>query len=177
MKSATHIGTCQACGNAQKLPNGVLSNHGYTKQWGFFNGICAGAKRAPFEQSCDFIVECIENAQLEIERLKKQAETTRQSNSTTVKVRTYIKKSRFYTWVEGTVDFENKCVNYYHPEQNGKIAFYDLNAYESSDEENLKKINEKFAKSLEKTISEYERYVEWQKGRIVNWKQTELKPI
>ena len=32
MAKATHIGTCQCCGSQQKLPSGVLSNHGYTEE-------------------------------------------------------------------------------------------------------------------------------------------------
>lgn len=52
---ATHDGTCQVCGNYQKLPGGNLSKHGYTKQWGFFSGTCWGAENLPFEQSKDLI--------------------------------------------------------------------------------------------------------------------------
>lgn len=49
-KKATHSGTCQCCGRVQKLPNGRLSNHGYTVDWGFFNGTCGGSKELPLEQ-------------------------------------------------------------------------------------------------------------------------------
>lgn len=48
--AATHKGTCQACGRLQKLPKGRLSNHGYTVDWGFFQGVCSGAKALPLEE-------------------------------------------------------------------------------------------------------------------------------
>jgi hypothetical protein len=47
---ATHLGTCQLCGSFQKLPNGVLADHGYNINWGSFVGVCSGSRRAPFEQ-------------------------------------------------------------------------------------------------------------------------------
>jgi hypothetical protein len=51
---ATHYGTCQLCGSLQKLPDGVLANHGYQVDWHQFHGICHGAGHPPFEQSKDF---------------------------------------------------------------------------------------------------------------------------
>jgi hypothetical protein len=49
-KKATHQGTCQSCGRLQKLPRGRLSKHGYTVDWGFFNGVCGGAGYKPLEE-------------------------------------------------------------------------------------------------------------------------------
>lgn len=49
-KKATHTGTCQSCGRRQKLPGGRLSKHGYTVDWGYFNGICSGAEHKPLEE-------------------------------------------------------------------------------------------------------------------------------
>lgn len=37
---ATHQGECQICDRVQKLPNNVLSQHGYKVEFGFFNGVC-----------------------------------------------------------------------------------------------------------------------------------------
>jgi hypothetical protein len=48
-KKATHRGTCQCCGRLQKLPGGLLSKHGYTVDWGYFNGVCWGAHHQPLE--------------------------------------------------------------------------------------------------------------------------------
>lgn len=59
MAKATHIGHCQVCGSRQKLPNGLLAKHGYTVDYGFFNGVCFGAGHLPFEQSKDLVVQDI----------------------------------------------------------------------------------------------------------------------
>lgn len=56
---ATHVGECQICGRVQMLPNGKLSNHGYTVRCGFFSGICQGAGHLPFEQSQDAIAPVV----------------------------------------------------------------------------------------------------------------------
>jgi len=61
---ATHYGTCQLCGSLQKLPNGVLANHGYQVDWHQFHGICHGAGHPPFEQSKDFAVDQLRRAEL-----------------------------------------------------------------------------------------------------------------
>lgn len=56
---ATHYGTCQLCGSLQKLPSGVLAQHGYQIHWHEFTGICKGSGHLPFEQS-----KCIAEAQI-----------------------------------------------------------------------------------------------------------------
>ncbi len=47
----THRGTCQACGSVQAVDNvsGLLAKHGYTVNWGYFNGTCQGSGRKPAE--------------------------------------------------------------------------------------------------------------------------------
>src|SRR5690349_9600304 len=43
----THTGTCQACGRQQAVDNTVLhkiAKHGYTVNFGYFNGVCFGAR-------------------------------------------------------------------------------------------------------------------------------------
>ncbi len=62
MKS-THKGHCQVCGGLQMLPGGTLSLHGYKVTYGFFSGICHGAKAKPFEQAHDLVDEAIVRAQ------------------------------------------------------------------------------------------------------------------
>ncbi len=45
MSKHTHRGTCQACGSVQAVSNagGRIAKHGYTVDYGFFSGICAGS--------------------------------------------------------------------------------------------------------------------------------------
>jgi len=60
---ATHYGTCQLCGSSQKLPSGVLAQHGYQIHWNQFHGICFGSGQLPFEQSKDFTEEYIRRSE------------------------------------------------------------------------------------------------------------------
>jgi len=47
---ATHNGTCQACGRSQAVKsNGRLAKHGYTVDYGYFNGTCSGSDKQPLE--------------------------------------------------------------------------------------------------------------------------------
>ena len=51
MTKATHNGTCQACGRVQAVKaNGRLAKHGYTVEYGYFNGTCSGSDSLPLEQ-------------------------------------------------------------------------------------------------------------------------------
>ena len=60
MRAATHEGECQVCGRVQKLPNGTLAKHGYTVQWGFFEGTCWGADSLPLEVDNSLLAQAIE---------------------------------------------------------------------------------------------------------------------
>jgi hypothetical protein len=66
----THTGTCQACGRQQAVGNdtGRIAKHGYTVDWGYFNGVCHGAGKQPAEVDVTYtrrlIVECGRDAEL-----------------------------------------------------------------------------------------------------------------
>jgi hypothetical protein len=47
----THTGTCQACGRRQAIHiyGGMIAKHGYTTDYGFFNGVCGGSDHLPLE--------------------------------------------------------------------------------------------------------------------------------
>ena len=48
---STHTGTCQACGRRQAvhINTGNIAKHGYTTDYGFFNGTCGGSDELPLE--------------------------------------------------------------------------------------------------------------------------------
>lgn len=50
--TSTHTGICQACGRRQAVhvKTGNLAKHGYTTEYGFFNGTCQGSDHLPLEQ-------------------------------------------------------------------------------------------------------------------------------
>ncbi len=72
MAKATHNGTCQACGNVQaNTPNGI-AKHGYTVDWGFFNGVCPGSDRPALEISrhyADGTIQRLEDGADQLEAL------------------------------------------------------------------------------------------------------------
>ena len=60
--SATHTGICQLCGKRHMLPGGKLAKHGYTVDYGYFNGTCRGSDELPFEQSKDVAEKALAGA-------------------------------------------------------------------------------------------------------------------
>ena len=52
----THRGHCQACGRVQAVDtaNNLLAKHGYTVDFGYFDGICKGSDRKPLEVDKSF---------------------------------------------------------------------------------------------------------------------------
>lgn len=71
-RAATHFGECQYCGRQQKLPGGVLADHGYSLVWGWRNGTCPGSRQKPFETHTDFLKQSIEDAKKQIAAHKKK---------------------------------------------------------------------------------------------------------
>jgi len=49
---ATHNGTCQICGNEQAVnaKTGKIAKHGYTVEWGYFEGVCPGSNELPLQK-------------------------------------------------------------------------------------------------------------------------------
>lgn len=48
-RTATHNGHCQCCGRLQAHTPRGIAKHGYTTEYGFFNGTCSGSDRQPLE--------------------------------------------------------------------------------------------------------------------------------
>lgn len=86
-----HKGTCQICGRSQKLPGGVLSKHGYTTRWGFFEKVCPGSGHLPFEVSADMIERCRDSAAASAVEARQQAAQYRAG-----KLDDRLRNSRYY---------------------------------------------------------------------------------
>lgn len=55
---------CQICGRAIKANTGLIAHHGYTRPGdGYQTRSCEGARRLPYEVSCDAIADAITNRQ------------------------------------------------------------------------------------------------------------------
>ena len=186
---ATHIGSCQACGNVQKLPGGRLSLHGYDVRWHFFNGVCRGAKELPYEQSFDLIEKFIEQAQDNKTAVEAQIEQLNQPNRNGIAwVHEYYEADAThrsgYRWRQAEIIQEQKpldegrfyTVEYYvdHKEKHHRIdRGYNLTIWQVADILNAVYIKQ----VLQPRVDELTRYIGWQKQRIAEWKLTDLTPV
>tara|TARA_R100000734_G_C3307450_1_gene98043 strand:+ start:751 stop:1320 length:570 start_codon:yes stop_codon:yes gene_type:complete len=57
----THKGHCQCCGRVQAVRNnnGLMAKHGYTVDYGFFEGVCQGSDNLPLEVEKDLAEDTI----------------------------------------------------------------------------------------------------------------------
>lgn len=176
MSKATHYGTCQACGKEQKLPNGVLSKHGYTVQWSMFSGTCPGAKHKPFEQSKDLIENFIQTAEQTVTNYKKQITRLENSDDTkNVPFRNVIRHrgKSTYHWVQAEVKNEEIIL------PDGEILparrYADLRL--TDDKSIAKSLRERKIRWIEREIQSTEDYISWQKSRLTDWQPKELNVI
>lgn len=186
------------------LPNGVLSKHGYTVQWGFFQGICPGSGRLPFEQSTDAIADAIANVKRQIVCTKASiAQVEDLSNpindGSNVWVRIY---TDAYRWVKAKLhDFSVDSVTYSRP--HAKCSFttlesfykrgYGRNANEQAPitekveaydaawemptlQHWARFLNRKMAAQWASEVKQREGWVSWQNERVKNWKPEALTP-
>lgn len=60
--ASTHTGICQACGRRQAVhvKTGLIAKHGYTTEYGFFNGTCGGSDALPLELDTEVNVATVE---------------------------------------------------------------------------------------------------------------------
>lgn len=200
MAKAIHSGTCQICGNFQKLPNGLLSTHGYTVQWGFFSGTCKGSKGLPFEQSTDLIEMMIDDCKTEIANLNTEIGRLRQYVGDEGWIHQYYSygeagygRRSGHRWerrkLTETIEIDigpDKLTHYsysydreHNPEKQRKFDHTpNFRGYPKSMAEAVKDLNEQYIQaSIERRIEELNRYIAWQAKRIADWKPAELTPI
>ncbi len=64
--------TCQICGRDIKAKHGVIAHHGYQRPGsGWQTESCFGARRPPYEVSCDAIPDAIESYQRIFDKISK----------------------------------------------------------------------------------------------------------
>ena len=56
-RSAKYWGVCQICGKEHKvdIKTGLLADHGYKVEFGYYQGSCVGSAQLPLNVSCDFL--------------------------------------------------------------------------------------------------------------------------
>lgn len=190
MAKATHTGTCQICGNMQKLPNGRLSKHGYTVDYGYFNGVCRGHGALPFERSIDLIAKVMTDATAEADRLEAEsAEYASSYSHEDIMHRVYRKGTAStvggYIWIKdalvmGTPRFEGDEFTYVTWENTefnrpGNVSYAGSHARSVAEAVPFERA--KWAKHLMNQSQGLREYVKWQQKRIKNWEPTALTPI
>lgn len=201
MSKATHYGTCQICGAEQKLPSGRLSKHGYTVDFGFFNGVCNGAHGQPFEKSTDLIEKTVarvkthrENLIAEIEELKNttafvwvnvyyRGTASRLSGyrwekfeRADILLETY--NERFpdaYVIPQGLKDDEKASLK-----ARGRNARGNHHLSQFSGDTLDEKIvieNASYIRVLEAQVKKSDDYIAWQEKRVAEWVEQDLAPI
>jgi hypothetical protein len=175
--TATHRGTCQACGHFQKLPGGVLSRHGYAVKWNQFVGTCPGSGRRPFNTHTDFIAECIANAEVDARGYRRRADDLAAA-PLTGKVawhRSPNPGGRSYGWRE--VAFEvagERQVRHGSTDTYGRESTRTTWGTAESFERDGRSGYIHHLLSLAKLS---ESYAAWQRERVASWVETPLTPV
>ena len=182
-KKATHIGSCQCCGSVQKLPGGVLSQHGYRVLWSSFHGVCSGSGKLPYEQSCELIKGFVASATDHMNKLIAfRAELLAPATSNKAWIHEYINggwtTKSYYQWREIELITVAGDPNVYFENSNGKTVSTSRNGYYGHDVfEVATKMNQSKAHNVTIEIKHLQDYIDWQNRRIAEWELTELQPI
>jgi hypothetical protein len=176
---ATHFGTCQICGSEQKLPEGVLSLHGYTTRWGFFSGVCSGARHLPFEKSTDLILGAIayqESAvipDLEAQAARLHAGELREDGKTFK--HHYNRRTATSSWGLVEIKATDKPGLF---EIDGDRFWASFHGTGLNTVDDLRRhFGRNYADHLLGKCGQIRQWVKWQRERLANWQPTELKPI
>lgn len=193
MKKATHTGTCQICGATQKLPGGVLSKHGYTTRFNFFEGVCRGADHKPFELSIDLIEAAIDGALAKAADLEAQAAEYIEESSPYGLwhfhyVRGTNRSNTGYQWLRHDVSFEERTfagggtyLNAYwdtgERRRSEVPAPRGISLREAVPADYIRAARQPWHDHLVKQAAGLRAYAEWQRGRIEGWQPSELTEI
>lgn len=176
-QQSTHSGHCQICCRLQKLPGDRLSKHGYTKEYGFFNGTCFGSDALPFEKDISLIHQMIK---LQTENAKNIRATAAKHRATPVDINnawiyhykeaTWARGDRhsYYMWIQSPVIFKNHRIHYMFREK--EVYKHNTVYNEERMMENLVEWHEDRAKAYDKEVEAIDTYIAMQKARIKGWK-------
>lgn len=196
MRRATHVGECQVCGRVQKLPNMLLSKHGYTKRWGWFMGTCPGAEHVPLEVGKELIEGAIASALATAKMIRAQIRELR-----AITDGSKVWYSRYYSWNDknapldmhrrgGSVYERGHLISETIPYADGTGSYqrvywiadrdgtkHDLSHSTSINEQSTRQNGYYIDFKLEPHLKQLLQYVEWQRERIANWTPKKLTPV
>jgi len=195
-RQATHRGECQICGRAQMLPDGVLSKHGYTVDWGFFNGVCPGAGHRPFEKYFDLLAGAISRAEEWRDGLGSRIEDLQTNTDPETSFGRYyvpyqkagngkggyryaivpaasVHESDGRSPVRGNGNWVATVIDNGHEFE----AFIAARVDGKTQAQAVLEGNQSRAKKIAADLAQTEAYIEWQTKRIEDWAPRPLTPI
>lgn len=184
------------------LPSGRLAKHGYTVKWGFFEGVCPGSGRLPFEQSTDAIADAIVNVKKSIKSTEDEIATYSDLDNAVndgTRVWVHIYANSTYMWVKARLhSLTTDRVTYSRPYSQCQFTTHDafcnyrksfdkapltqrVEAYDAAWEmhtiqEWSRYLNLKYAKTLEAANAQRRSWLSWQAQRVASWKPMPLTP-
>lgn len=176
MIKATHLGTCQCCGSRQKLPGGVLAQHGYKVVWGQFDGVCLGSQYLPYEQSCGVMQDFAALAkERRVKMVAFQAELLKPATQPRAWVDEFVSARKPRRWIEVNLISENGYVYYIDTGGKKKRVLFNWRYIDLLDW--ATRLNAEYAKAIQQNINEIDKYIAWLDKRIAEWEPAELHPI
>lgn len=186
MARATHKGHCQVCGALQMLPSGVLAKHGYTVDWGFFNGTCYGSGHLPIEQDKTLVLEMIDRALGNVAALKNSARYWQEQDDPSNVQREYYFPPEGYargrygflrtelheveTVIEATpTRAEARFTNIWFKNHKGEMERDRMAGVPSTLEAAALYYNGRYAAHLHSQAEQQLRYATWQQERADTW--------
>lgn len=190
MKSATHYGHCQICGSQQKAPEGLIAKHGYTVEFNFFNGICSGSDRKPFEVEKLWAERHIDQVYGDIARLHKMISGLLSEGHADGRVwrNIYIPAhfsygnnvSSRYEWQHVGVVVERHDYEggfYFSASVEGERNSHHTSSGVETVAEYLDELERPYRQMLARQIGKLISYISWQEDRCRDWVPTAQKPV
>lgn len=177
MGKAVSRGTCQYCEHVQKLPNGKLASHGYHYAYQSFVGVCQGAFKPPYEESCDLIQVLLGIARKQINGLEGGAEILRQpATEEKAWVHEYSYGGHYEWRVAELVKIDNRVMWVDNKSNRRRLDSAGI-CHDTRDILVIAtELNSLYAKELDRRIKGLTEYCMWQERRIAEWKPAPLLP-
>jgi hypothetical protein len=185
-RKAIHIGTCQACGSTQKLPLGVLSQHGYEVQWSQFQGVCIGRGHLPYELSAEILPELIAAAELRRSRMI-AAQTELRTPTIHNAVRYTFKRRQSINFPEAArIEHEDgwgdrRSAGYFavadRDGQRESVPHWLIDRNVTGSLDLVNSLRRREADALDSSIAQDTNYIAWQTRRLADWKSRPLQDV
>jgi len=173
---ATHTGICQLCGKRHMLPDGKLAKHGYTMDYGYFNGTCRGSDALPFEQSKELAERSLLQAAIRRDELLAQADAISMTGNDDGTVWARIERPSLIQPRQKVRMFEKARLDDRHVVAVSDGLRQQHHVY--SDANGIvRSLQMAYSDHFRRSAREAEQYIDWQSDRVSNWAPQPLKRV